>query len=128
MDRSKGTVAILATPKAMESVRAGVCYAHSSCEAGLPAEQAAMTLTLELPFDLEQRLATEATRLGLPLEQYALALLSRLPRLKESSKKGAELVAHWRREGVIGSRPDIEDSQVYTREMRARAERRTLSE
>lgn len=83
-----------------------------------------MTLTLELPFDLEQRLATEATRLGLPLEQYALALLGRLPRLKESSKKGAELVAHWRREGVIGSRPDIEDSQTYAREMRARAERR----
>lgn len=38
---------------------------------------------------------------------------------------GAELVAYWRREGVIGSRPDIADSQAHARAARARAERRT---
>lgn len=34
-----------------------------------------MTLTLELTQELEQKLSTEASRFGLPLEQYALRLL-----------------------------------------------------
>jgi hypothetical protein len=37
-----------------------------------------MTLTLELPQDLERRLNDEASRLGLPLEKYALRLLDTL--------------------------------------------------
>ena len=84
-----------------------------------------MTLTLELSQTLEQRLTTEATRLGLPLEQYALRLLGDRPKAESQPTKGAELVAYWRREGVIGSRPDIDDSQTHAREIRRRAERRT---
>lgn len=38
---------------------------------------------------------------------------------------GAELVAFWQRESVIGSRPDIEDSQAHARAIRERAEHRT---
>lgn len=83
-----------------------------------------MTLTLELPRDLEHRLTTEASRLGLPLEKYALRLLGVAPQAETHPTTGAELVAYWRREGVIGSRPDIEDSQAHARALRHRAERR----
>ena len=40
-----------------------------------------MTLTLDLPPDLEAELAAEAARLRLPLEEYALRVLAfgRLP-------------------------------------------------
>ncbi len=37
---------------------------------------------------------------------------------------GADVVDSWRREGVIGSRPDIEDSQAHARSLRRRAKRR----
>ena len=63
-------------------------------------------------------------RLGLPIELYALRLLGDLPRTDQGPASGAELVAFWRREGVIGSRPDIEDSQAYARRIRHQAERR----
>lgn len=84
-----------------------------------------MTLTLEIPNDLEHRLSTEATRLGLPLEQYALRLLGDVPTAVDMPTNGAELVAFWRREGVIGSRTDIENSQAHARKIRRQAERRT---
>ena len=85
-----------------------------------------MTLKLELSKDLERQLATEAGRLGLAVEQYALELLrtaaeSRLP------STGPDLVAYWRREGLIGSRPEITDSQAHARDLRGRAERRPLT-
>ncbi len=86
-----------------------------------------MTLTLELPQELERRLSTEASRLGLPLEQYALRLLGDDSFLERRPRTGAEVVAHWRREGVIGSRPDIQDSQAHAREIRREAERRMRS-
>jgi len=37
---------------------------------------------------------------------------------------GAELVAFWEREGIIGSRPDIVDPADHARRLRAEAERR----
>lgn len=37
---------------------------------------------------------------------------------------GAELVAYWRREDVIGMRPDIKNSQKHARKIRKKAERR----
>lgn len=83
-----------------------------------------MTLTLDLPKDLEHRLTAEAMRLGLPVEQYALRLLGDVPSTGQHPANGAELVAFWRREEVIGSRPDIEDSQAHARRIRHRAERR----
>ncbi len=87
-----------------------------------------MTLTLELPHDLERKLSAEARRLGLPLEKVALRHLHEAPAAAETGPRdGAELVAYWRREGVIGSRPDIEDSQAHAREIRRQAERRARS-
>ncbi len=86
-----------------------------------------MTLTLELPTELETRLNAEALRVGLPLDKYALHLLSGEPSGRSSPTNGAELVDYWRREGVIGSRPEIEDSQGHSREIRRQAERRLAS-
>ncbi len=83
-----------------------------------------MTLTLELSRDLETRLATAALRLGLPLEQYALRLLGEVPIAKTQPANGAELLAFWRHENLIGSRPDIQDSQAHARKVRVQAERR----
>ena len=37
---------------------------------------------------------------------------------------GASTVAYWEKYGVIGSRPDITDSQTYARELRYEAEHR----
>ncbi len=86
-----------------------------------------MTLTLQLPEELERKLSAEAARLGLPLEKYALRRLGEESPVRSRLENGAALVAYWRREGVIGSRPDIEDSQAHAREIRRSAERRTRS-
>ncbi len=66
-----------------------------------------MTLVLDLPGDLEAALAAEAAHLSMPLEEYALCILAvgRLP--DPRPRTGAELVAYWQREGLIGSRPNI---------------------
>lgn len=86
-----------------------------------------MTITLDLRQDLEQRLTSEATRLGIPVEQYALRLLGGVPGSGQRPRNGAELVAYWQRESVIGSRPDIKDSQAHARKIRRQAERRLRS-
>jgi hypothetical protein len=82
-----------------------------------------MTLTLELPRELEEVLATDAARLGLPLAEYALRLIERASR-ENAPMTGAELVGYWQRGGLVGTRPDIADSAAYAREIRAEAEER----
>jgi hypothetical protein len=42
--------------------------------------------------------------------------------LQETPKTGADLVAQWERDGVIGSRPDIGDSAAHARRLREAAE------
>ena len=86
-----------------------------------------MTLNLELPQELERELSAEAARLGLPLPEYALRVLAGGRIAGGSPRTGAELVAYWRSEGLIGSRPEIMDSREHAREIRRKAERRELS-
>ncbi|HZF10359.1 MAG TPA: hypothetical protein VFE33_16335 [Thermoanaerobaculia bacterium] len=81
-----------------------------------------MTLTLDLPKELENELTAEAARLGLPVSEYARRLLSSGRTPGASPKTGAELVAYWQREGVAGSRPEISDSQELARAIRRQAE------
>ena len=81
-------------------------------------------LTLELSQNLEHRLTSEARRLGLSLEQYVLRLLGGSSKVEVRPRSGAEVVEFWRRHGVIGSRPEIEDPAVHAREIRRQAERR----
>ena len=87
-----------------------------------------MTLTIELPTDLERALTAQAADLGVPIEQYALGVLKRQVPLGDSVKTGADLVAYWEREGVIGIRPDIVDRDAHARSIRTAAERRVRAE
>ena len=84
-----------------------------------------MSISLDLPLELESELSTEASRLNLPLSGYILQVLSVRPILNESPKTGAELVAYWQAEAIINSRPDILDSQVHARHLRHEAETRS---
>lgn len=65
---------------------------------------------------------------GLPeAEQDAVLaglLNRRATRTASSVRSGADLVAFWRAEGLIGSRPDITDSQTHARQLREQAQRR----
>ena len=85
-----------------------------------------MSITLDLPGDLERLLEAEAARLGLPVAEYAVRLLAETRATDERPEiaTGADLVAFWEREGVIGSRPDIIDPAGHARRLRAEAERR----
>jgi hypothetical protein len=87
-----------------------------------------MALTLDLPQDLESELTAEAARLGLPLPEYARRLLAAGQAPGGAPKTGAELLAYWKREKVIGYRPDIADSQKHARGIRRRAERRARAQ
>lgn len=83
-----------------------------------------MTISLDLPSDLENELSDEAAQLNLPLPEYILRVLSFRPFLQNPPKTGVELVAYWESIGVINSRPDITNSQEYARRLRDQAEHR----
>jgi hypothetical protein len=83
-----------------------------------------MSITLDLPQELASDLAGEAMQLGLSLTEYALHILVTRTRAEHMPTTGAELVAYWQREGVLGSRPEITDSQKHARQIRHSVERR----
>jgi hypothetical protein len=88
-----------------------------------------MTITIDLPRELERELSEAAARLGLPLAEYAVQILtanSGSPSDAAPRLSGAELVEYWAREGIIGSRPDIDDPVAFARELRNQAQNRTL--
>ena len=83
-----------------------------------------MKLVLEVPPELEAELAAEASQLGLPLQEHALRILA-LGRNKPSvPSTGAELVAYWQAEDLVGTRPEIADSPTHARAVRGQAEQR----
>jgi hypothetical protein len=84
----------------------------------------AMTISLDLPQKLVDELSDEATRRGLSLSEYASQILSAVQEKRTPVKTGADLVAYWQSEGLIGTRPEIVDSQAFARELRRAAERR----
>jgi hypothetical protein len=110
-----------------------------------------MTLILDLPPDLEAGVNNEAARRGISPTDYLVELvraaITTTPLPDEDVEpgeiadllfgpwtvdeprptNGAEVVAYWERHGVLGSRPDITDSQAYARELRRQAERRDWS-
>jgi hypothetical protein len=83
-----------------------------------------MTITLDLPEELEKELSAEANELGLSLSEYALRVLATGLVVGNRPKTGAELVAYWQAEALIGTRSEITDSQAQARAIRAEAERR----
>lgn len=80
-----------------------------------------MGLTLDLPADLAADLTDEAARQGLSLPEYAVRVLTARPAVGSISS-GADLVAYWKAEGLIGTRPDITDSQTHARALRDAAQ------
>ncbi len=83
-----------------------------------------MPQTVELPDDLAAALTDEAARLGMSLPDYAIQLLTSARPSSASVRNGSALVAFWQAEGLIGTRPDITDSQAHARQLREQAQRR----
>ena len=77
-----------------------------------------MSVTLDLPEELESVLSAEADRLNLSLSAYILRLLTAARSVDNMLATGAELVTYWQNEGVIGTRADIADSPEYARQLR----------
>ena len=84
-----------------------------------------MSLTLELPDQLVSELSAAAARQGLSLPEYVLSLLAANSSKVTTPATGPELVAYWQKEGIIGMRPDIADSQAHARSLRQQAEHRS---
>ena len=83
-----------------------------------------MSLVLDLPTELETELGVEATRLGLSLPEYALRLLAGGRAASPAPRTGAELLAYWQGEGLVGTRPEIADSLAHARALREQVQRR----
>ncbi len=66
-----------------------------------------LTITLDLPQELEQELSVEAGKISLSLPEYILQLLAVRKSFENLPRSGAELVSYWQSEGLINSHPDI---------------------
>ena len=66
-----------------------------------------MTVTIDLPAELEQEVAAEAVRLRLPLDEYVVRLLTSRRGASDGIITGADLVSHWRRELHCVTRCDV---------------------
>jgi hypothetical protein len=81
-----------------------------------------MSITLDIPEGLASELTVEAQRLGLSLGDYVVRLLGTGRPTGVFPMTGAELVTYWQEQGIIGSRPDIADSQAHARQLRREVE------
>jgi hypothetical protein len=84
-----------------------------------------VNLSLELPADLADALADEAARRGMSLPDYAVELLTWALPPVPPIRTGAELVAYWEAEGLIGTRPDITDPEAHSRALREKSQTRS---
>ena len=83
-----------------------------------------MSIVLHLPSELESKLTAEASRLGVPVSDYLVRILSNGGQASQTVRNGAELVSYWQQAGIVGARADIGDSQQHARALRAEAEQR----
>jgi hypothetical protein len=82
-----------------------------------------MTLIIELSDAEEQRFRQEAADAGLDELEYARKrLLGGIPQAKP--RTGAEALAFWEHEGVLGLFSDRPDTPEFARELRSAAESR----
>src|SRR5436305_11522560 len=92
---------------------------HRAVERRIP-----VSLMLELPPELETELAAEAAELGVPLSEYVLRILAGGRNMSRAPRTGAELLAYWQGEGLVGARPEITDAPAHARSLRDDALRR----
>jgi hypothetical protein len=78
---------------------------------------------VEVTGSLEERLRDAAERLGLSVTDYARRLLE-MAAPQAEPVDGATLVEMWKAEGLIGTRPDIDDAAEHARRIRGQAEHR----
>jgi hypothetical protein len=83
-----------------------------------------MSITPDLPRELEMELSAEASRLRLSLSEYLVRILAAGRLHGSRPETGASLVDYWKSEGLIGSRPEVSDARGLARELRRQAERR----
>ena len=83
-----------------------------------------MTVTLEIPSDLQSKLAREAAQRGVTLTEHLLGLLAGRELANSPVRTGADLVAYWRREGLMATRSAACDAPAHARSLREQAERR----
>lgn len=83
-----------------------------------------MAYNLSLPDELAGVLSTEASRFGESLPEYALRILSSVNQTTPNITTGQDLVSYWQSAGVIGTHPDLDDSQTHARTLRDQAQRR----
>lgn len=83
-----------------------------------------MTLNLDIPPDLEERLKKEAAVLGLSPGEFAVRVLSTTLRPR-TPRTPSEIVEYWQAEGLLGTRSDIVDSSEHARQIRREAEHRS---
>lgn len=83
-----------------------------------------MSLTLDLPTDLASALESEVADKQLLLSEYVVQLLAAGRSSRPKPQTGAELVEFWRREGLVGIRPDVADSVEHARSLREAAQQR----
>ncbi len=79
-------------------------------------------LRLLEPVDLE-----EHQRVTVTIDEHGVRAADEAGRGQQESAmptSGAELVAYWKKKGVIGTRPDITDSVAHARALRRQAETR----
>ena len=81
-----------------------------------------MSIVIDVPQQLESELFVKAGQTGQTLQEYVLNLLRSSVTSPQKPKTGAELVEYWKDEGVIGTRPEISDSQSYAHQLREEAE------
>src|SRR5260370_25464973 len=86
-----------------------------------------MSITLDLPEEVEKELSAEAGRLGLSLSDYVLQVLAAGLTLTDGPKTGAELVDYSNTRGLTGTPKNISDSQEHAEHLRELAERRTMA-
>ena len=85
-----------------------------------------MTIVLQLKPEVEARAQAQAEARGISLQEYLEHAIEHIT----SPLTGAELLAQWDKEGVLGAwarRDDITDSAAYARELRRQSEARERS-
>ncbi len=85
-----------------------------------------MRITIDLPEDVADRLSREAAEAGFSLAGHIIRVLAKRPvaSAPEPPIAGGELVEYWTREGIIGSRTDIDDPARFSRALRTASENR----
>ena len=75
-----------------------------------------MSIVLDLPHKLLKELNSEAAKQNQDLNEYLTQLIQRGRTVQFSTT--SDILAYWKKEGLIGTRPASTDSQKVARQLR----------